>query len=74
MASATKIWRVQKMNKVVLGLQLLLCTSQSTKIKSLLLISTKSSGEPKLDEKQNNLMHSEKEDIKTTVRNSVLCF
>lgn len=63
---------MQKLNKVVLGLQFLLCTSESAKIKSL-LVSTKSYGEPKLDEKQSNLMHSEKADIKTTVRNSVLC-
>lgn len=61
------------MNKVVLGLQFLLCTSESARKKSLLLVSAKSYGEPKLDEKQNNLMHSEKADIKTTVRNSVLC-
>ena len=42
------------------------------KIKSL-LVSTKSYRELKFDEKQNNPMHSEKADIKTTVRNSVLC-
>lgn len=43
------------------------------KKKSFLLVSTKNYREPKLDEKQNNLMHSEKADIKATVRNSVLC-
>lgn len=65
---------MQKLKKVVLGLQFLLYISESAKVKSLLLVSTKSYGEPKLDKKQNNLMHSEKADIKTTVRNSVLCF
>lgn len=29
LASASRIWRVQKLNKVVLGLQFLLCISES---------------------------------------------
>lgn len=59
--------------KLCLGCSFYSAPLREPKKKSLLLVSTKNYREPKLDEKQNNLMHSEKADIKTTVRNSVLC-